>query len=159
MVFVDFTNSQDLVNVEPLHVESLVTSILGFKNVVCDEISIHFVSKEEICELHADYFNDPTPTDCITFPIDSEEDSTYRILGEIFVCPEVAISSCKEFKTTLDYELSLYIVHGILHLLGYDDIEEEDEIIMRKEESLSLEHLKKNHLLLPVQETNCSFKE
>lgn len=148
MTFVDVTNTQDVVFIDSQEVENLITCLLKDKKISCDEISFHFVTKEEICQLHADFFNDPTPTDCITFPIDDEEQQGYRMLGEVFVCPQVALESIAEFKTTLSEELSLYVVHGLLHLLGYDDLEEEDLKAMRNEENRCIELLKKENLLL-----------
>ena len=88
---------------------------------------LHFVSKAEISEIHGNFFNDPTPTDCITFPFREAE-----LLGEIFVCPKVAM----EYSSENAYaETTLYIIHAILHLIGYDDIDEKDEILMRKAEA------------------------
>ena len=86
-------NSQNALKILPEAAERLVKSFLKWKNVECDEVTIHFVDKEEITCLHNDHFQNPTPTDCISFPIDSPEEkqSGYSILGEIFVCPEVAI--------------------------------------------------------------------
>ena len=101
-----------------------------------DEITIHLVNKEKISELHAQYFSDPTPTDCISFPLNSIDDTScgYLHLGEVFVCPEVAIEYATSHNIPPLQECILYTIHGILHLLGYDDIDEEDRQKMRKAE-------------------------
>lgn len=128
----------------------LVTTFLKWKNVQWDEVIICFVTKESISKLHAYHFDDPTPTDCITFPIDSpkEEGEGPRILGEVFVCPEVAIEYTQKEGGNPYEEVSLYVIHGLLHLLGFDDIEKEDREEMRREEKSAIEYLKKNKVML-----------
>jgi len=146
---VHVTSSQDAVEIIPKQVEDLVRSLIDYKQITCHELSLHFVSREEISTLHEEHFGDPSPTDCITFPIDSpEEDTFYKVLGEIFVCPEVALSYAKRHLVSFEEELSLYVVHGFLHLLGYDDITKQEREQMRKEEALCMEHLRNNHCLL-----------
>lgn len=126
-----------------------MTEVIQYKSVITDEIVLHFVSKSEISSLHARYFQDPTPTDCITFPIDEPGElgtlENPSILGEIFVCPEVGA----EYDPNDPFgEISLYIVHGILHLLGFDDQTEEEIKTMRKMESEIIDHLRDKNLLL-----------
>lgn len=151
-MLVSCTNTQHLFAVHYEEVEALVASTLSFMQVDCDEVSIHFVSKDDIAKLHEEYFDDPSPTDCITFPIDSQDDDTgYKVLGDVFVCPEVAYEYSQAYLTSFDEEVSLYIVHGLLHLLGFDDIEEDDRDMMRKQEKECLDHLKERNLLLSVE--------
>lgn len=116
--------------------KALVRAVLDAENVECSEISIYFVSEKRISELHGEFFNDPTPTDCITFPIDCET------LGEIFVCPKAAIDYCKKKGGDPLTETALYIIHGILHLLGYDDLDPKMKRVMRKKEKQCMAHLK-----------------
>ncbi len=130
-------------------ITSLVQCLLNERSIVCDEVILHFVDKKTISNLHLDFFKDPTPTDCISFPIDSKEDqSDYKILGEVFVCPEVAKEYCNEHGKNFNEEVTLYIIHGLLHLLGYDDVSEDDRKIMRIEEAKCLDILKKHQLIL-----------
>ncbi len=121
-------------------VKTLVDEVFLFKKISSTELILHFVSKAEITEIHGNFFNDPTPTDCITFPFREAE-----LLGEIFVCPKVAM----EYSSENAYaETTLYIIHAILHLIGYDDIDEKDEILMRKAEAELMEHLLQKNLVL-----------
>jgi probable rRNA maturation factor len=133
----------------PLSEEKVVSVALEFKNLYHlphEEVIIHFVSKETITQLHDEFFDDNTPTDCISFPIDDSESPGHRILGEIFVCPEVAIEYAQnEGVDPLD-ETLLYTIHALLHLIGYNDIEEEEREEMRLEESFVLNHLKQKKL-------------
>jgi probable rRNA maturation factor len=150
-VFVHVTNSQEVVSIDPKQVEAVVTCILSAKQVACDEVSIHCVSKEDISKLHEEYFDDPSPTDCITFPIDdAEDDSFYKVLGEVFICPEVALTYSQTHALDVQEELTLYVVHGILHLLGFNDIEEEDKKLMRAEEFSCMELLKEKGCILSL---------
>lgn len=86
------------------------------------------------------FFQDPTPTDCITFPFDQ------KFLGEIFVCPKVA----KEYDPKKPHlETTLYIIHGILHLLGFNDIEKKERAKMA---------LKQRHLLKRAIKAKCTLE-
>lgn len=147
---VQIENSQSVLSLSENGVKRLVNTFLKSKDIECDEVVIHFVGKEEISLLHAKYFNDPSPTDCISFPIDSPKDPHEKcsVLGEVFVCPEVAIEYAKQENSDPYIEVSLYIVHGLLHLLGFDDIEMEEKKVMRGEENSAMDYLKENKALL-----------
>ena len=131
-MIVHIQNRQSHLPFIPSSIEVLVSSLLDQLAVKTDETSFHFVSKEEISQLHDEFFDDPSPTDCITFPIDTPgTESSFHLLGEVFVCPEVALEYALENKIDPYEELKLYVIHGLLHLLGYDDIEEKDRAEMR----------------------------
>ena len=97
------------------------------------------MGKRKISLLHKEFFDDPSPTDCITFPVDSE------YLGDIFVCPRVAEEYCPKEPYV---ETSLYIIHAILHLLGYDDIEDSTRKVMHKEQNRLLKLAIKHQCIL-----------
>jgi len=75
-----------------------------------EALEIVLVDRATMAEVHGDFLGDPTETDVITFPY-----------GEILVCPAVAYDASLALETTLDNEVLLYALHGILHLTGYDD--------------------------------------
>lgn len=127
---------------------AIVLQVLKEENQPCDEVSIYFVTTEEICLLHQQFFNDPSPTDCISFPIDESPSTDYRMLGDIFVCPETAIDYASLHDTDPYEETTLYVVHGLLHLLGYDDIDEEQQALMRQAEKRHMKNLKKSNAYL-----------
>ena len=143
-------NSQSDLKVSLVLLRKLIRSTLqDILNIACDEISLHLVSRKKISELHDQFFDDPSITDCISFPIDLPEDSSdYKVLGEVFVCPYVATEYAKAHKKDPYEELSLYIVHGLLHLIGLDDIDRKDRKTMRKKEKFVLGKLKEKNLLL-----------
>ena len=98
------------------------------------ELSIAFVNDAEIAQVHADFMDDPSPTDVITFPAQPEMKSA----GEIIVSVDHAQSRAAELGEPFSRELSLYLVHGWLHLAGYDDSKESDRSKMREAEQKAL---------------------
>ena len=74
------------------------------------EVSVVLVSDKRIAKIHQQFMNDRTPTDVITFDH-----------GEIVISPETAKRQARQFGTSLAHELRLYLVHGLLHLSGFDD--------------------------------------
>ncbi|MBX7065910.1 MAG: rRNA maturation RNase YbeY [Parachlamydiales bacterium] len=113
----------------------LVDAVLSFLNIPFEEIAIYFVTEKKICELHDEFFQDPSSTDCISFPLDEKH------LGEIFVCPKVAIQYAEKRGIDPYRETALYVIHGILHLIGYDDLEKKAKEAMRKKEKSCMRHL------------------
>ncbi|MDR0595091.1 MAG: rRNA maturation RNase YbeY [Puniceicoccales bacterium] len=101
-------------------------------------ISIAFLDEREMCDVHEKFLKYPCPTDVITFCGDEE----FGYTGEICVSPTYARQACKEFKTSFSDELTLYIVHGYLHLSGLDDIEEIDRLKMRQAEKFCMKFLR-----------------
>ena len=75
-----------------------------------------------------------------------QEISPYKILGDIFVCTDVACQYAKEHNIDSYNEMTLYVIHGLLHLIGYDDIEENDKKAMRKKEKSCIDLLRDRNL-------------
>ena len=115
------------------------------------EVTLHFVDESQICRLHKQFFNDPSPTDCITLPIDPPGRSC-DMLGEVFICPQTAIKYAQKQNADPYQELTLYIVHGLLHLLGYKDIEQPDQDKMRAAEKKCMDLLTAKDLILTPKE-------
>lgn len=98
------------------------------------ELSIVFVTDREIARIHADFMNDPTATDVITF----EGDATAGLAGEICVSADTARAYAREHGRDFAEELTLYVVHGWLHLAGYDDLRPDRKRRMRAAEARAL---------------------
>jgi len=81
------------------------------------ELSVSFVEEPEIEDLHVRYMGEPGPTDVLSFPQDGMQEAGVRLLGDVVIAPAVA---ARNNPADLDGELRLLLVHGILHLLGYD---------------------------------------
>ena len=122
------------------NIKLMVPFLLRTLKISTDEVIIHFVSKSSIGKVHDSIFSDPSPTDCISFPIDDPKtpEGKHRILGEVFVCPKVAIEYAQQQKLDPHEETTLYIIHGILHLLGYDDLDPSSRRTMRRMEQKCL---------------------
>lgn len=129
--------------------KKVVFSLLEFLQIQTDEIQIQFITEKRISQLHALFFQDPSPTDCITFPIDSVtcKSDRYHLLGEIFICPKVAKQYAEKNHINPFEELCRYVVHGILHLIGFEDEKPDLRIPMKRKENACLKHLKQRGLL------------
>ena len=101
-------------------------------------LSIAVMDDASLAKIHADFLNDPSKTDVITFESGGEE----GFAGEICVSAERALEKCADYGNTPDEELCLYIAHGMLHLAGVDDIAPEDAKKMRAAEASALEIIK-----------------
>lgn len=93
-------------------------------------LSVSFLTIFDMQSVHKKFLNDETLTDVITFPGSSE----FGLAGEICVSPEYAYDATKVYGTSFSEELTLYLVHGYLHLAGLDDIQENDIVKMREGE-------------------------
>ena len=85
------------------------------------ELSLSFVDDGEIADLHERYLDEPGPTDVLSFPLDDVDEDGVRILGDVVIAPSVAARNHPDDPSA---ELRLLVVHGILHLLGYDHEED-----------------------------------
>ena len=89
------------------------------------ELSLSFVDEEEIADLHERYMREPGPTDVLSFPLDDDDvdEQGVRVLGDVVIAPAVAARNNPDDP---EAELRLLVVHGVLHVLGYDH-EDDDE--------------------------------
>ncbi|MGM0384931.1 MAG: rRNA maturation RNase YbeY [Actinomycetota bacterium] len=97
------------------------------------ELSLLFVTPDVMAELHQRWMDLSGPTDVMSFPMDElrpgheGEDLEPGILGDIVICPEVAAEQARQAGHSTVEEMLLLTVHGILHLLGFDHAEPEEE--------------------------------
>lgn len=100
------------------------------------ELSILFVDIPTMTELHVQWMDEPGPTDVLSFPMDElrpGKDGTPSdpgILGDIVVCPDVAIEQARTAGHSAQEEMLLLVTHGILHLLGFDHAEPDEREVM-----------------------------
>ncbi len=145
-------NSQSDMKVDEKNVETLVKGLLKYRKIPCHEVSCYLVDTDTISKLHGEFFDDPSLTDTITFPLDRHDDERidYCNLGEMFVCPKVALDYTEEKGGKAYTELSLYIVHSFLHLTGLQEQTTEQKRKMRTAERSCLNYLEKNQLMLAM---------
>jgi len=101
-------------------------------------VSFIFVSDDELAEMHNKYLDDPSKTDVITFNLGDE-----NIEGEIYISAERAADQATQFETTFDEEILRLMIHGLLHLADYDDLNEKDYKKMKKAEDSLLKQMVK----------------
>lgn len=111
-----------------------LTKIIGF---IINEINIKplsllfiFITDSEISKLHNAYLNDPAQTDVITFNLGEAE-----IEGEIYISFERATQQAKQFNVSFEEEIVRLMLHGLLHLAGYDDVNKLDRDRMKEIEN------------------------
>ena len=95
------------------------------------ELSLAFVTDKALAKLHGEFLDDPTTTDVITF----EGQPEFGAAGEICVSVDTAARYAAEHGRAFSEELSLYVIHGWLHLAGYDDLKPELKRAMRRAEA------------------------
>lgn len=106
--------------------ERVATKVLTALGLEKGEVGITFVSAEEIGALNKKYLGRDGATDVISFPIDVDEEGDQppeaapRLLGDVVICPEVADLEVSNHGGKLENEICLLVVHGILHLAGFD---------------------------------------
>lgn len=104
------------------------------------EVSITFVDNDEIAALNEEYRGKQGPTDVLSFECDMDEsdgefpEGEVFELGDVIIATDVAEAQAPGFGTTFEQEISLLLVHGLLHLCGYDHIEDEDAVEMQARE-------------------------
>lgn len=112
-------------------------------------ISVVLVGDEEIAGLHAQFMDDPTATDVLTF--DLRDDTAVEALeGEIVVSVETAARQARRLRLPGDEEVLRYVIHGTLHLVGYDDHTPAGRRTMRRQENRVLGELRERGVLADV---------
>jgi len=122
-------------------IKKLVDFALNYQKIENAIFNIIIVDNKTIHELNKEYRGIDRPTDVISFAL--EDDSSfvkleYRVLGDIYISIEKVREQAKEYGHSFLRELSFLTVHGILHLLGFDHMNKEDEKVMFKLQELIL---------------------
>jgi probable rRNA maturation factor len=99
------------------------------------ELTLSFVDSDDIAELNLEHMGKPGPTDVLSFPMDDEPVvGVPTLLGDVVISPAVAAAQFADHAGTLDDELALLVVHGVLHVLGHDHAEPDETAVMRARE-------------------------
>jgi len=127
-------NNESAVVVDEVAIQRLAIYALDQLHVHPDaEMAIVFVDEAAMEQLHVQWMDEPGPTDVLSFPMDelrpgSEDQLTPPgLLGDIVVCPQVAIAQAETAGHSALEEMLLLVTHGMLHLLGFDHAEPDDE--------------------------------
>jgi len=130
----DFRSGTGKYKILSCTIKKLISKALKEEGVEKEgEITICFANDTLIRKLNARYLKKNKPTDVLTFDLTNFQDKR-QLFADIIISTDTAIRNARVFKTAPLYELSLYSIHGLLHLLGYDDHSEESRKIMRGKE-------------------------
>jgi probable rRNA maturation factor len=113
-------NLQSKIVIPVTKIKSAVQKSARVLKLKYPELSVAFVGKQRMRSINKKFLGHDYVTDVITFDH-----------GEIVICPSVAKSNAKRYKTSVDKELVLYVIHGLLHLAGFDDHSPKDIAAMR----------------------------
>ena len=134
MFTIDFSDHTELVQDEWLtQIDELLTFAKKQENIEEEaELSVTFVDKEEIQEINKMYRDKDKVTDVISFALEEDEPEITgldmpRVLGDIIICTDVAKEQANNYGHSFERELGFLALHGFLHLLGYDHMNEQDE--------------------------------
>ena len=134
---VEIANLQKHYKIKDNKIKQVVKEVLGKKSSSA-KLSFAFVDNNEIKRLNKKYFDSDDVTDVIAFPLDNHKNA---LNGEIVISVETAVDTAVKENVDVEGEIVLYVVHGLLHLLGYSDVNREDAIIMHEKESKILKAL------------------
>lgn len=126
-------------NINKKNIHYLVQTLSTELKFTISNLEINFISDKSILDINKTYLKHNYTTDIITF---NYSENLNNIDGEIFISIEDANNNSKKFKVTLSNELNRLIIHGILHLLGYDDLVTSDKRVMKRLENRLLSKLK-----------------
>ena len=127
-------NNESGVPVDEAAIQRLITYALDSLHVHPDaDVAVVFVDEAAMEQLHVQWMDEPGPTDVLSFPMDElrpgteEHETPPGLLGDIVVCPQVAQIQAEQAGHSLLDEIELLTAHGLLHLLGFDHAEPEEE--------------------------------
>ena len=143
-VIIQIADQQTTLEPPPGDIERIARSIILDAGVLRAMISIAVVDDPTIRSIHNEYLGIDEATDVVSFPLDDGGDETY-VEGEIIVSSDTAVRGAEQYGGTPLDELVLYIVHGLLHLVGYDDHDPEERRTMREREAYYMQTLGRHY--------------
>ncbi len=137
-ILVEVANQQSRVELDERLLREAVTLILRGAGVNSATVSLALVDDATIARLHGQYLDDDEPTDVMSFLLDRGEG---RIEGEVVASATTAAATAPRYNWPPQHELLLYVIHGMLHLVGYGDATASEQAEMRRQETLYLKQL------------------
>jgi len=133
VLLLEILDEQDELTVDLEKVRTICERILDDYGVRSGKMNVVLVNSDTIQQFNRDFLQHDYPTDTISFPIEDRRDEGH-LEGEVLVCTEIAKERAKEFGWSAEEELLLYIIHGMLHLTGFDDGLPEQQAMMQEKE-------------------------
>ncbi|WP_196603363.1 rRNA maturation RNase YbeY [Pectinatus haikarae] len=128
-------------------IEQVAAKMAELYDLKNSEVSITLTDNKNIHALNKKYRNIDRPTDVLSFALNEGEEpnieggAPVNVLGDIIISVEKTAKQAEEYGHSVKREIAFLTVHGMLHLLGYDHIEENDRVEMRREEEFIMEKL------------------
>lgn len=135
---VEVANEQDLLPIDEARLADAAQRVLSGEGVSNATISLAVVGDKAMHELNRRYLGHDYPTDVLSFVL---EQSAERLEGEVIVSADTAIATAVRYGWSPIEELLLYVIHGCLHLSGYDDQTDDARTAMRQRERIYLAEL------------------
>ncbi len=130
MVTVEISNRQSVIVPDVARMRQALAAVLEEEGVAAATINVAIVDDPTIHDLNRRFLNHDEPTDVLSFLLDDSD----GIEGDVVASAETATRSASRYGWTADDELLLYVVHGTLHLVGYDDLDAASRAKMRSRE-------------------------
>ena len=130
---IDIVNETEFVIDDAMIARLVSHNLQGMRVHVDADISVMFVDETAMERLHVEWMDEPGPTDVLSFPMDELRPGTEDkptepgLLGDVVVCPTVAARQAVIARHSTEDEIRLLITHGMLHLLGFDHAEPDEE--------------------------------
>ena len=141
---ITIANRQRTKKVNTRLLKQIAGELLAELKIAEADFGIALVSDKEMAQVNWQFLQHEGATDVITF---DHESTRTKLHGELFICVDVAMAQAKEFKSSWQSELVRYVVHGVLHLLGYDDLKPALRRKMKREENRLVRLLEKRFSL------------
>ena len=145
---ITFENYQKKVPLNPSQILKITKTILRHEGVDKASLSIVFATRQRIKALNKKFLHRDYGTDVLAFDLSDNAVSRQKsqrkpkiVVGDIIISTDAALKNAKTYETALSREITLYVIHGILHLLGFDDHSPRDIKKMRKKEQELLDYL------------------
>jgi probable rRNA maturation factor len=148
-------NRQRTVSLNTRRLRGLTNTLLAELLKLQDfDLSVIVVRAPEMARINQAFLQHEGSTDVITFDYANDASlvthhSSPSLHGELFICIDDAVAQAREFRTSWQSELARYVIHGVLHLRGYDDIRPADRRKMKREENRLLKEMTR---LFPLKE-------
>jgi probable rRNA maturation factor len=139
MIRISIASPQEIVSLEYARLKEVGRKVLEGEGIKEAKISLAFVDNPTIHRINKQFLDHDEPTDVITFPLSGKGAKTLE--GELVIGVEIAQEQATDRGHSVLDELCLYVIHGLLHLCGYDDRKKEDAKEMRRMERHYLKEL------------------
>jgi probable rRNA maturation factor len=134
------TNDQSRIQLNRPLIHDLAHAIFRDESsCVCIELTVNFLTDDAITILNRQYHKTDSATDVLAFALERSSD---KIVADIIVSTDTAARQAKDYKTSVRHEVYLYVIHGLLHICGYDDLKPGNRRVMRRMEKKYLKQFR-----------------